>query len=54
MKIENRARDVRNQLDSLELRWESKMNALRNTPEWKEYCKTKGIHPSYTFGDILA
>lgn len=52
--LEQRGRELRNQLDAIELRWGKHYEAVRGTPEWRERCDKAGVCRHYNFGDVIA
>lgn len=54
LKLEQRARELQDKMYQIECSWNEKMNAVRDTPEWKDYCDRTGVCDRYNFGDVLA
>lgn len=53
-KLEGKAMRLQLQLDKIKDKWESKMETVRNTEEWKRSCHESDMDPNYNFGDVLA
>ncbi len=53
IKIQQQAAKIADRRDRNEMAFEKAYEKARKSPEWKEYCRSKGICESYNYGDII-
>lgn len=53
-KIEKQAKEIKNRLWRLEVKWKNQYDKVAQTPQWIDSCKAVGYSPDYIFDDILA
>ncbi len=51
--LEEKARKLRNALDSVESQWEKLHNQVVDLEQWEKFCDSNGFSKEYTFRDIL-
>jgi hypothetical protein len=51
--LEDRARKVQQELDTIEETWKQLYDELSPTPGWEQDCKARGLNLTYDFHDIL-
>lgn len=52
--LETRGQNLQNKMDKARHEWETVMEQVKDTPEWKEFCSKTGRVTRYNWGDCLA